>query len=181
METATIVELIVLGLLFIMAVLASYLRYVKDSLDELRLEFQIQQREVEDARMKLMEKIREKIEITQRTRKPKCDMDDLVAQFIYRQDCVQDLGSEMLEIYANEYSTLRLKYPSLTNLDLLILALLGNDMDNVEICSLLKMEKRTLYRRRQLIAQRMGVSSTVLDEFAKSIFMMDGTPATEEE
>lgn len=59
-----------------------------------------------------------------------------------------------------------MQFPGLTDLDMLVLCLLGIGMDNQEIATLLRMEKRTLYRRRQLMAMRIGISSLQLDEFA---------------
>ena len=51
-------------------------------------------------------------------------------------------------------------------MDLLVICLIGIGMDNLEIYTLLRMEKRTLYRRRQLISMRVGISSLHLDEFS---------------
>ena len=59
-----------------------------------------------------------------------------------------------------------MQFPGLTDLDMLVLCLLGIGMDNQEIATLLRMEKHTLYRRRQLMAMRIGISSMKLDEFA---------------
>ena len=60
-------------------------------------------------------------------------------------------------------------------LALLDICLLGIGMDNVEICTVLRMEKRTLYRRRQLIAMRTGMSSMNLETFSRSILQETAT------
>lgn len=73
-------------------------------------------------------------------------------------------------LFHPQLTNLKEEYPNLTDLDLLILTFLGIGMDNVEICSFLDMEKRTLYRRRQLISQRLNISSLQLDEFAIGFF-----------
>lgn len=118
---------------------------------------------------RLVEKVRMKIEMTQRSKAFRINKDDLMANYIYKQDRIQELGQEMQEIFGREFAALKSKYPQLTELDKLVIALLGLEMDNDEICEIMHMEKRTLYRRRQLIGQRIGLSSTALEAFAKGI------------
>lgn len=134
-------------------------------------EFQrkLAEKETEEWREKLLEKVKEKIAITEQARNRITRGEDLVAKFIYHQQGIEELSEELFGIYHKPISALRKKYPDLTELDLLVLCLLGIGMDNVEICALLRMEKRTLYRRRQLIAQRTGMSSTMLEDFSKGI------------
>lgn len=117
---------------------------------------------------RLVEKVRMKIEMTQRSKAFRINKDDLMANYIYKQDRIQELGQELQEIFGREFAALKSKYPQLTELDKLVIALLGLEMDNDEICEIMHMEKRTLYRRRQLIAQRIGLSSTLLESFAKA-------------
>ena len=125
--------------------------------------------ETEEWREKLLEKVKEKIAITEQARNRITRGEDLVAKFIYHQQGIEELSEELFDIYHKPISALKKKYSDLTELDLLVLCLLGIGMDNVEICALLRMEKRTLYRRRQLIAQRTGMSSTMLEDFSKGI------------
>lgn len=125
--------------------------------------------ETEEWREKLLEKVKEKIAITEQARNRITRGEDLVAKFIYHQQGIEELSEELFSIYHKPISAVKKKYPDLTELDLLVLCLLGIGMDNVEICALLRMEKRTLYRRRQLIAQRTEMSSTMLEDFSKGI------------
>ncbi len=118
---------------------------------------------------KLLDKVKEKINLTQRTNRLRKQKDELIASVIYKQEHVFELGEEIKSIYAAEYNAIQSRYPQLTELDMLVICLLGIDMTNDEICELLKMEKRTLYRRRQLIGQRIGISSTELEDFAHNI------------
>lgn len=76
---------------------------------------------------------------------------------------------ELKTIFAETITALNESYPELTDLDIFVLLLIGIGFDNVEIATLLGMEKRTLYRRRQLISQRMGISSLEIDEKVKSL------------
>lgn len=114
--------------------------------------------------------IRAKIEVTNRSRSKEEDAEDLLTNCIYRQDVVQQLQSDLSMVYSDEYDLLRQQYSLLTDLDRLILTLLGLGHSNAEICSLLHMERRTLYRRRQLMAQRMDLSSTDLERLAIRTF-----------
>lgn len=127
------------------------------------------EKEVEEWRIKLLEKVKEKINITEQAQDKLTRGEDLVAQFIYRHNDIKQLSDELNAIFKQPLQTLKEKYPDLTELDLLVISLIGIGMDNDEICTLLRMEKRTMYRRRQLIAQRIGMSSTQLDMFAMTI------------
>ena len=127
------------------------------------------EKEVEEWRIKLLEKVKEKINITEQAQDKLTRGEDLVAQFIYRNNDIKQLSDELNAIFKQPLQTLKEKYPDLTELDLLVICLIGIGMDNDEICTLLRMEKRTLYRRRQLIAQRVGMSSTQLDMFAMTV------------
>ncbi len=133
------------------------------------LQRKLAERETDAWREKLMDKVKEKIAITEQARNRITRGEDLVAQFIYHQQGIEELSTELFEIYSKPISTVKKKYPDLTELDLLVLCLLGIGLDNVEICTLLHMEKRTLYRRRQLIAMRTGMSSTNLETFSRQI------------
>lgn len=117
-------------------------------------------------RNKCIEHVVEKINVTNSVVDKKLAAEEVVAQCIYNHDAVKQLGLEMAELFGAQYKALAEKYPELSALDLLVLALLAIDMSNAEICSVLRMEKRTLYRRRQLIAQRVEISSTELEAFA---------------
>ena len=50
------------------------------------------------------------------------------------------------------------------------LAFIGLGVDNTDILRFTDMSKRTYYKRRQLIAQRMDTSAAQLDELAKQLF-----------
>lgn len=135
------------------------------------LELQLHMKQLNESKLqeKLLDKVKEKINLTQRTNRLRKQKDELIASVIYKQEHVLELGEEIKSIYATEYNAIQNRYPQLTELDMLVICLLGIDMTNEEICDLIKMEKRTLYRRRQLIGQRIGISSTELEDFAHNI------------
>ena len=121
------------------------------------------EQQLQEWRDKLLDKVKEKIVLTEQSELKIKQSDDLVSKFNIKQ-----LGQELFSIYATKVSALRVQFPGLTDLDMLVLCLLGIGMDNQEIATLLRMEKRTLYRRRQLMAMRIGISSMQLDEFARN-------------
>ena len=153
-------------LLLICLILCLYINYLQQSLRLSKFQKIIKENESYDYRNKLLEKVREKIAVTQRAENKFIKGEDLVAECIYRQSNIDQLGTDIRNLFEKQLGTLKTQYPSLTDLDILVIVLLGIGMDNVEICALLHMEKRTLYRRRQLIAQRIGISSLSIEEFA---------------
>lgn len=78
----------------------------------------------------------------------------------------QKASSELTGIFADETNHLRLTYPELTDIDICVLQLLAIGLDNQEILTFLDMSKRTFYKRRQLIAGRVGLMASQLDQFA---------------
>ena len=139
-------------------------------LETQELQRELAETETEEWREKLLDKVKEKIAITEQAHNRITHGEDLVAKFIYHQQGIEELSAELFGIYHKPISAIKKKYPDLTELDLLVICLLGIGMDNVEICSILRMEKRTLYRRRQLIVQRIGINSSAnLEAFAKSM------------
>lgn len=167
--------IIILGFIFIGIMILFYIYFaLKNDIINRKLETQELQRklaeaETEEWREKMLDKVKEKIAMTEEARDRMTRGEDLVAKYIYHQQGIEELSAELFGIYQKPISIVKKKYPDLTELDLLVICLLGIGMDNVEVCSILRMEKRTLYRRRQLIAQRIGMSSTALEEFAKNM------------
>lgn len=80
---------------------------------------------------------------------------------------MQDLQA----LFGEKITSLTSHYPSLTELDVQVLILIGLGVENHEILRLTNMSKRTYYKRRQLIAQRMGTTAAQLDPLARQLFM----------
>ena len=78
----------------------------------------------------------------------------------------QKASADLTSIFADETNHLRLCYPDLTDIDICVLQLLAIGLDNQEILTFLDMSKRTFYKRRQLIAGRVGLLASQLDQFA---------------
>ncbi|MBQ8100414.1 MAG: hypothetical protein IJV55_01985 [Paludibacteraceae bacterium] len=81
-------------------------------------------------------------------------------------DAVAGLTADFKRIYTKEIAMLCAAYPQLTQLDICILMLLGTGTSNQDILLLLQMEKRTYYKRRQILARRMGMFASELNRFA---------------
>lgn len=77
---------------------------------------------------------------------------------------------ELRAAYSKEVNSLQNHYPQLTEVDIDVLLLLGIGLDNQEIVEFLDLSKRTYYKRRQVIAGRLGVSAVELNDFAIDYF-----------
>ena len=96
--------------------------------------------------------------------------DQLMLEQIKKQSDKPHALDELQHIFGNKVNQLRREYPSLTDTDVQVLILIGLGVDNNEILTFTDMSKRTYYKRRQLIAQRMNTTAAQLDELAKSVF-----------
>lgn len=133
----------------------------------------LQSLSINEWRNKYLDRVVEKINVTNSMVEKKLVAEDVVAKCIYNYDVVKQLGAELEVLFFSQYKKILEKYPAITNLDLLVLTLLAVEMSNAEICSVLRMERRTLYRRRQLIGQRLGVSSEALEQMATQLLLAD--------
>ena len=155
---------------FVIAILAVIIAMLFRKGESLQLLNDTKSFESDQWRANVLQKIKEKIDATNIATMPLRKGEDVVANFIYQKHDTKALGEELMNLFAEQVSTVRHQFPELTDLDILVIILLGLDFDNVEICSLLRMEKRTLYRRRQLIAQRLGLQSSLnLEQFAAEV------------
>lgn len=77
---------------------------------------------------------------------------------------------DMQHIFDDRVSLLHRQYPKLTDLDIQVLILIGLGVENYEILTFTDMSKRTYYKRRQLIAQRMGTTAAQLNSKVQQIF-----------
>lgn len=77
---------------------------------------------------------------------------------------------ELQHIFGYKISQIRNQYPSLTDADMQVLLLVGLGVENHEIMALTNMSKRTYYRRRQILAQRMGTTAAKLDSEVRKLF-----------
>ena len=170
-ELATYTAFFFVGILAIVVIwVAIRIDIINHKLETQELQRRIAEQEADEWREKLLDKVKEKIAITEQARNRITQGEDLVAKFIYHQQGIEELSTELFGIYSKPIAAIKKKYPDLTELDLLVLCLLGIGMDNVEICSILRMEKRTLYRRRQLIVQRIGIQGSAnLEPFARAM------------
>lgn len=83
---------------------------------------------------------------------------------------------EEIDMVCNHHiSTLATEFPTLTNADKIVIALTSMKIDITDSCTVLGMNKNTMYRRRNTIKERLGLDKTVdfevwiLDRVAKSL------------
>lgn len=77
---------------------------------------------------------------------------------------------DLQHLFADKIKEIKRHYPALTDTDIQVLTLIGLGVDNTEILQFTDMSKRTYYKRRQLIAQRMNTTAAQLDDLAKQLF-----------
>ena len=78
--------------------------------------------------------------------------------------------SDLQVLFADKINNIKRLYPALTDTDIQVLTLIGLGVENADILQFTDMSKRTYYKRRQLIAQRMDTSAAQLDKLAKQLF-----------
>lgn len=77
---------------------------------------------------------------------------------------------DLQHLFADKIKKLKHQYPALTETDIQVVTLIGLGVSNADILQLADMSKRTYYKRRQLIAQRMNTTAAQLDQIAQNAF-----------
>ena len=128
--------IIILGFIFIGIMILFYIFFaLKNDIINRKLETQELQRklaeaETEEWREKMLDKVKEKIAMTEEARDRMTRGEDLVAKYIYHQQGIEELSTELFSIYQKPINSVKKKYPDLTELDLLVICLLGIGMDH---------------------------------------------------
>ena len=97
----------------------------------------------------------------------------LLLDQIKQQDGKVRLMDDLHPFFGDKIDDIRQRFPQLTDLDCKVLILIGLGVENYEIIRLTDMSKRTYYKRRQLIAQRLGTTAAQLDAQAKQLFTIN--------
>lgn len=79
------------------------------------------------------------------------------------------LLEDLQPFFGDKIDDIRQRYPQLTDLDCKVFILIGLGVETYEILRLTNMSKRTYYKRRQLIAQRIGTTAAQLDDTAQEL------------
>lgn len=77
---------------------------------------------------------------------------------------------DLQHLFSDKIKKLKHQYPALTETDIQVVTLIGLGVNNTDILQLADMSKRTYYKRRQLIAQRMNTTAAQLDQIAQNAF-----------
>lgn len=83
------------------------------------------------------------------------------------------LLEDLQPFWGDKIQDIRQRYPQLTDTDCKVFILIGLGLENHEIIRLTDMSKRTYYKRRQLIAQRIGITAAQLDDTAQRLLTTD--------
>lgn len=109
----------------------------------------------------------QKVELTQKMRwyrmknNVTTQLPDWINQFLSTNllENEEDFQSEFNQLYGNGLTILKEKYPSLTQMDLLIISLHAVGLSISDICILLNLTKRTIWSRRLRIKKHLGLSN----------------------
>lgn len=143
-----------------------YIVILKRRMQQNRLSNTLKSQEIGELQESVIETVKEKID-QKRLLVP--DKDDIKAKVLYGQFGIKELGEELKVALNSKHIALSSNHTQLTDLDLLVIDLIIIGMNNDDICEIIHMEKRTLYRRRQLIAKRIGISSNDIEQFVKTL------------
>ena len=132
------------ALFFIICVYVSRTQYLKRQIADLRIKMVINHREELQRHQMLVQQIKQ-----------------------HNKSLAVD---NLQDLFADKIKELKSKYPALTETDIQVLTLIGLGVENADILQFTDMSKRTYYKRRQLIAQRMNTTAAQLDQIARNCF-----------
>ena len=142
-------------------------KYISSQNNAMQIKLKLRQDKIKQLQYLLTEKVHKKIELTQQSRDLTQSINEYISNYTYSPENMKELEEELQSIFSTEQAMLTERYPQLSNLDLLTITLLGIGFTNNDICKIINMERRTLYKRRQLTAQRIGISAKDLETFAQ--------------
>ena len=128
--------------------------------------------EIEKRRLSLFAKLQSRIESTIRfeelkLRLPKDSglksgcMDEMLNQFVLTEVEWQSYIDEVNLIFNNFIEKLSLEFPTITIADKIVIALITLQLDITSTCSILGINKNTMYRRRNTIKERLNLDKSV--------------------
>lgn len=92
---------------------------------------------------------------------PKSFLDEVLSYSVLRESEWMDYVDEIDMVCNNHISGLAAEFPALTNADKIVIALTSMKIDITDSCSILGMNKNTMYRRRNTIKERLKLDKTV--------------------
>lgn len=128
--------------------------------------------EIEKRRLSLFAKLQSRIESTIRFEELKLKMpkdsgmksscmDEMLQQFVLTEIEWQSYIDEVNLIFNNFIETLSLGFPSITIADKIVIALIILQLDITSTCSILGINKNTMYRRRNTIKERLNLDKSI--------------------
>lgn len=183
-------KVIVIGLLVILVLLVSVVlllvnrkhkkKQAAHKLEKQRLEFEMKQKELgnEQKRKLLLSKLQNKIENTLRFNRLKMGlkqqdkfdafMTEITKQSIVSEEEWHYYVDEANHIFDKKLTKLSVAYNSLTFADFKVIVLICLGMDISDSASLLETNKNTLYHRRKIIKERIGIEPEIeLDKWIR--------------
>ncbi len=174
------IGVLVLAILMVAIVLLSLQIKRKKEQTNYQLERQKLLSEIEKKRLLLLSKLQSRIDITLRFHKlrgklttgkntPEEFVDEMLKQVILNEDEWQSYIDEVNLIFNNHLQSLVNLFPVLTLSDKIVIALISLQMDITDTCTILGINKNTMYRRRNTIKERLELDKSVdLEEWILS-------------
>ena len=88
-------------------------------------------------------------------------MDEMLDQFVLTEVEWQSYIDEVNLIFNNFIEKLSLDFPTITIADKIVIALITLQLDITSTCSILGINKNTMYRRRNTIKERLNLDKSV--------------------
>jgi len=173
-----VIAILVIIVLFVLIILLSLRNRQKKQqaeilLERQRMEYEMstKQIEIEQKRRLLLTKLHNRIENTLRFKRLKIELslpdkrdkfiDEILKQSTLSEKEWQYYIDEVNQIFENSITSLFEKHPELTLADKIVISLICLRLDISDCCSLLDMSKNTMYHRRRIIKDRIGLSKEI--------------------
>jgi len=162
------IVLVLLGIVFLLSIQKKRrAEHINHQLERERLLAEIEKR-----RLSLFAKLQSRIESTIRFEELKLKlsngnelksncMDEMLDQFVLTEVEWQSYIDEVNLIFNNFIEKLSLGFPSITIADKIVIALITLQLDITSTCSILGINKNTMYRRRNTIKERLNLDKSV--------------------
>lgn len=185
-----VIIILITTVILLLILVANKRKQLTHELDQQRMVFELnaRQKENDQKRELLLSKLQSRVDNTlhfnnlklqlSRPEKQETFLEEITAQLIILEKEWQYYIEEVDHIFDKRISNLSVKYPQLTQSDLIVIALISLKLDISDSCSLLNMTKNTMYHRRKIIKERVGLRKE--DDLEKWVHQIVVQTATNE-
>lgn len=99
----------------------------------------------------------------------KINYDEEIKRFCTYEGNIKQLYIDLMQIHFPLISYFENEYPSLKRNDIVIIVLIAIGFDNQEISAIFNYTKRTIYKKRQFLSHKIGISSLQLNDYIRNM------------